>query len=527
MVSYFFSFFFLIFFNVANAEELRLAVLEFTSVSSIEYHLLLQLSDNARSGAIEAFPPHKSNFLVLTRENILDVLEKEGKEEGCLQEQCAITLGRNIGSRFILTGDVSNLDGVFLLKLSVYDTIDGNLLEMDSIKASSMLELIPRVPSFSKNLLQTSLGKYEKNKSDRIGERSSFVVSQTKRLVYIDAEEPSNIDVLVDKKKECNQIPCSFIVQEGTHEFSFSGKGCTDVQKNQEITSNYRFSTIPTDDNDIEMSCSHGFLDIKTEVKGTVNLQGMSFSVPKNGMKVKTGMHEFTFESLCFQDAKRSIDIASLQRTQFEIRNLQSKMVKLEVVATKQDGTQIQPKIIVDGTTYESVNNTITIPYCAKKMELVTQRLSVEHNFQLYEPMVKDREKKLRHVRSTLIPEKHYRLAIPMEHYSQEDFLLAKRAYHRSNFLDGSLLITSVGTAGFGVYQLINSLSYYSQASSVTNPEQKAFYDETVAKGDSSMGMFIGGTTIASTALTAALIHRMISTKAKKEKYEYIKLVTE
>ena len=118
--------------NWIRCEELRLAVLEFKSVGVNDSSLLFQLSDEARGGALDVFPASTSKFSVLTRENILDVLKREGKDESCLSEVCAITLGRNIGARFVLVGELSQIEANYLLRLSIYDTQSNDLLGQKS-----------------------------------------------------------------------------------------------------------------------------------------------------------------------------------------------------------------------------------------------------------------------------------------------------------------------------------------------------------------------------------------------------------
>ncbi|MEC7987397.1 MAG: hypothetical protein VX278_19670, partial [Myxococcota bacterium] len=443
-------------------------------------------------------------------------------------EECAITLGKNIGSRFVLTGDLARLDGFFILNVSVYDTKNGNVLGTRMEKADSLLGLLPKVRPFVRQFLTDVLGKFEKLKSDRIGERRTFTVQQSKRILYVDAEEEAYISVSVDGKRRCDTIPCSFIVEQGTRKVKMRGKDCTDVDKKLNIESNFHLSTVQRDPNDIEMNCGYGFLDVESESAGQVSIKNDTYNAPFTGIKVPTGTHELTFESRCFQDAKRTVSIDSLQRTRYTMKNLRAKQVRLDIAAFKQDGSAVKkPIITVDGQPRPLKNNSIQIPYCSQMLQVKADGITVEHKLQLYEPGVGAREKKLRHKKEVLTPEKSYRLEIPMEHFDREDFLKAQSAFRTSNAIDISLFTLSGASAIFAGYELSQSQQFYAQASAITNPESRTEYDEQIAQGDSAMNLFVGGTAVATGALTAAIINTFVFTRSKRSEYEYIKLVTE
>ena len=111
--------FFVLFFLLPQAQAddiFKLAVLEFGSVGTVDPNFLQQLSDETRGGALEVFPSNTSKFLILTRENMLDVLAKDGKDASCLKGNCAISIGRNINARFVITGNVNLLEKSYSLR---------------------------------------------------------------------------------------------------------------------------------------------------------------------------------------------------------------------------------------------------------------------------------------------------------------------------------------------------------------------------------------------------------------------------
>ena len=104
-------------------ESIRVAVLEFEAVGLEDPALVQQLSDETRGGVLDVFPPATSTVLVLTRENIADVLAREGKDMSCIEATCAVGVGKNIGARFVIIGTLNQTEGVYSLTIAVYDKV--------------------------------------------------------------------------------------------------------------------------------------------------------------------------------------------------------------------------------------------------------------------------------------------------------------------------------------------------------------------------------------------------------------------
>jgi len=113
--------------SIANAEE-RIAVLEFQGTKA-DKEVLIQLSDEARGGTLAAFPFHRSQFSVITRENLDAILKSQGKDRSCVDESCALSLGKSIGATYILTGNLNRVENQYFLTLSIYSTKTKNLLK--------------------------------------------------------------------------------------------------------------------------------------------------------------------------------------------------------------------------------------------------------------------------------------------------------------------------------------------------------------------------------------------------------------
>lgn len=130
---------FLFMISNAFADVKRLAVLEFRGVG-IEQPILMKLSDQSRVTAADILP--KDKFLIMTRENLMQILTDMGKDSSCMDGQCEVEIGRNVGADIIMTGDMMKMDGTFYLTLKLYDTTTGALLSGSTIEARNFSQLL-------------------------------------------------------------------------------------------------------------------------------------------------------------------------------------------------------------------------------------------------------------------------------------------------------------------------------------------------------------------------------------------------
>lgn len=140
------------------AETKRLSVLEFRGVD-IEPSVLLKLSDQVRAAAIETLP--KNEYLILTRENMLQVLSDMGKDASCMEGTCEVEIGRNIGADIIVAGDILKMGEVYVLTLKLYETKTGSLLMVQEVENSDVFALKNATYEQSKILFQEGLGLQE------------------------------------------------------------------------------------------------------------------------------------------------------------------------------------------------------------------------------------------------------------------------------------------------------------------------------------------------------------------------------
>ncbi|MCL2100389.1 MAG: hypothetical protein FWH22_01595, partial [Fibromonadales bacterium] len=99
---------------IPNSEEVDLSISEFR-----------HLTDELRNRARETLP---KGYSILTRDNIIQLLPPAEDKSQCLDESCAVEIGRAIGAEYVTQGFVGKFQGMLTLTVEFYESMSGNLL---------------------------------------------------------------------------------------------------------------------------------------------------------------------------------------------------------------------------------------------------------------------------------------------------------------------------------------------------------------------------------------------------------------
>lgn len=169
----------------AQAQKKRIAVLEFTGIG-VEDPILGKLSDQSR--IIAANLLSQDNYLIMTKENMLEILQDMDKDLSCTVGKCEIEIGRNIGADYIISGSILQVEGLYLLTLKLHETNSGNLLSGQEITNPSLVNLISDIQNGSVELLQQglniSLPPVTKSEKEAI-EKAPVVTTSSKQIATI------------------------------------------------------------------------------------------------------------------------------------------------------------------------------------------------------------------------------------------------------------------------------------------------------------------------------------------------------
>jgi TolB-like protein len=122
---------------VAFAESRRVAVLELSNPAGLDGQEVSYLAGLVRG---EALRLPSGRFLVVTRENLLELLPPGRTLENCLGD-CDVETGRNIGADYVLSGEVVRFGGELRLVLRLHETREGRLLADTTARAPTVLGL--------------------------------------------------------------------------------------------------------------------------------------------------------------------------------------------------------------------------------------------------------------------------------------------------------------------------------------------------------------------------------------------------
>jgi hypothetical protein len=82
------------------------------------------LSDQVRSSAKDALPSIK----VITRENMLVLLQASGKDLASCEGECEVDTGRRIGADLVVSGELLRFGTQYKLNMKLHDTRSGELI---------------------------------------------------------------------------------------------------------------------------------------------------------------------------------------------------------------------------------------------------------------------------------------------------------------------------------------------------------------------------------------------------------------
>ena len=213
----------------ALAEMKRVAVLEFRGVD-VDTAILLKLSDQSRTAAVEVLG--KDEYLIMIRENMLEILSDMGKDASCMEGQCEVEVGRNVGADLIVTGDILKMGSMYVLTLKLYDTTTGALLNSLDVEDADLFQLKNKTHDQSRVLFQKGLDlsggsttsapvNIESGFTRGSVQNDDWMMEGGNTAIVMFESTPTGAAVLVDGQMLCTTTPCSKENKAGNHTVVF------------------------------------------------------------------------------------------------------------------------------------------------------------------------------------------------------------------------------------------------------------------------------------------------------------------
>jgi len=128
----------------------KLAVLDFkNSAKDLQQDEVRYFTDVVRGASLKVAP----GLEVMTRENLITLLQATGKDLGQCEGECEVDTGRRIGADAIISGDVLKVGSKYHISLRLHETHDGRLLSSAIATGKSVDELDEGLQSAAAELL--------------------------------------------------------------------------------------------------------------------------------------------------------------------------------------------------------------------------------------------------------------------------------------------------------------------------------------------------------------------------------------
>jgi len=109
-------------------------------------------SDVVRAAALQSAPQVR----VITRENLLVLLQSSGKKMEECEGECEVDTGRRIGADLVISGELLRVGSSLKLNLRLHDTHEGKLLSAALVSGRSVDELDEKPMSVAPSALTAS-----------------------------------------------------------------------------------------------------------------------------------------------------------------------------------------------------------------------------------------------------------------------------------------------------------------------------------------------------------------------------------
>jgi hypothetical protein len=128
----------------------KLAVLDFRSYTdALKPEDVRYFTDVVRGSALRSAP----GLSVMTRENLLVLLQATGKDAGQCEGECEVDTGRRIGADAVVSGEILKVGSKFKMSLKLHETANGQLLSTAVASGKSIDELDESAQAAAADLL--------------------------------------------------------------------------------------------------------------------------------------------------------------------------------------------------------------------------------------------------------------------------------------------------------------------------------------------------------------------------------------
>ena len=322
----------------------RLAVLAFGGDGSLDDAQLAFLADEVRSAALDTLD--RAQWTVITRENMLVLLETNAEDLAACEGQCEVETGQLIGADVVVAGDLVKMGSQYRVRLKAYDTTSGELISSEKVESGDIDGVVDQLAHTCGKLFSPLPGarsRVDATPEDAFldGGGDDWSMASSRRHVVYFESVPEGAEVSVDGRYTC-VTPCSKALGEGRHDISLVLARYESVDETIDVDAIVTFQKV--------LSPKFGWLSVgTTPMDVQISLDGEVIGrTPLTRLEVAPGSHEVRIhDSGWIPDGQRvTVEKALVSRVELTAR---PRIGGLEVNATDDDGNDIARTVFLDG----------------------------------------------------------------------------------------------------------------------------------------------------------------------------------
>ncbi|MEC7986236.1 MAG: PEGA domain-containing protein [Myxococcota bacterium] len=381
--------------SIARA-DVRLAVLEFQGIE-VEESLLRVLSDKVRAGTLKASKGRKikgQDLLIITRENMLEILKDMGKGIEDCKGACEVELAKNIGADYVISGELVQIRGLYVLSIKMHETARGNLLGTEDMETESVKSLISATQNLGVQVFREGIRTESRSlDSDATGFSGGAttdwsVQDDNQRRILLFQSDPQGAAVLVDGQLVCNATPCSKAISVGSHYFSIQKERYFEWGEQREISKEQEIYA--------SLKPKFGYLHVSTNPEGVdIRIDQRQKQTTPINVELDAGMHELQVDDPCYTGPDYRFQLQAGQKEIVTRYPLTERPSGIDVSVSDQDNNDLAATIFLDGEKIGTSPGTFDVPVCAKSIR-------VEYQGKIQEKALYLREKSVENVSFTL-----------------------------------------------------------------------------------------------------------------------------
>ncbi len=372
--------------SLSAVGELKVGVLELRNEAGITDQEAKYLTDRVRDVASRSLARH--GFLVMTRENIREMLPPGMDLAKCTTASCEVEVGRKVGADYIVTGEILRYAGDFRANIKAHHSESGQFLGAEVARADNLKDLESSVSEASGRLFalirrHTGRGTATQPGASEgsIGEAGpgtwDFNAAQ-KTVVRFECD-PKDAVVTVDGKLLCRSTPCSKTLPVGTVAVSMDAERYKRKEKTINIAKGMKTISFKLDPN-------FGWLSVESEPSGlAVTIDGKDMGhTPIQNKEFDPGSYEVLVTDPRYYDKGERVNI-SVGKSRTVSVTLPPREGGIEISATDKNGNALNGEVFVDGAKVGDAPGAYKLMVGSYAIEVKTKQGTWKGNFDVKE----------------------------------------------------------------------------------------------------------------------------------------------